>query len=63
MYKILIAVALLCVVAHANEEEQILSKICKWNDCFKSCMANQTYTTRAGCKTSCKCWFLAAVDE
>jgi hypothetical protein len=64
MNKILICAALLCALALAQqEEEQILSRVCKWNTCFKNCMSNHTLPTRAGCKSSCNCWFLAAEDE
>jgi len=49
-----------------DQEEQSMSKVCRWNTCFKNCMnatGKATTPVRATCKANCKCWFLEAEDE
>lgn len=44
-----------------DQEEQSMSKVCRWNTCFKNCMnatGKATTPVRATCKANCKCWFL-----
>jgi hypothetical protein len=44
-----------------DEELEMNSRICKWNNCFNACFVGAA--NRAACKTQCNCWFLEEEEE